>query len=79
VKPPTRPGPPKGHPGWGGRPSGPAMPCGWGCGANLTASTMRAHFTACPRRPGDEPLGVRAARLPSPRRRSPHLPEDWSR
>ena len=34
-----------------GRPLGPAMPCGWKCGARLTAREMRAHFTNCPRRP----------------------------
>jgi hypothetical protein len=37
------------HPG--GRPRGPEMPCGWGCGANLTATQMREHFTTCPKRP----------------------------
>jgi hypothetical protein len=51
--PPTRkvrkkPAPEK-HPG--GRPRGVEMPCGWGCGAKLTAREMRAHFTACPKRP----------------------------
>lgn len=35
----------------GGRPSGPRMPCGWRCGAKLTASEMRRHFTDCPKRP----------------------------
>ena len=44
-------GPAKGHPGWGGRPRGVEMPCGWGCGARLTAVEMRKHFTDCPRRP----------------------------
>ena len=48
------PGPPKGHPGWGGRPVGPKMPCGWGCGAKLTASEMREHFTRCPKHPKSE-------------------------
>jgi hypothetical protein len=28
----------------------PRMKCGWGCGAQLTASRMRPHFTACPER-----------------------------
>lgn len=27
------------------------MPCGWQCGANLTAVEMRKHFTDCPKRP----------------------------
>ena len=35
----------------GGRPPGPTMPCGWGCGAALTASQIRPHFTGCPMRP----------------------------
>jgi len=47
----TKPGPAKGHPGWGGRPRGVEMPCGWGCGAQLTAAEIRTHFTSCPRRP----------------------------
>src|SRR5437879_2754985 len=34
-----------------GRPRGPRMTCGWGCGAELTGSQMRSHFTACPNRP----------------------------
>ena len=34
-----------------GRPRGPQMPCGWGCGAWLTEHQMRAHFTRCPKRP----------------------------
>jgi hypothetical protein len=38
------------HPG--GRPRGVTMPCGWGCGARLTAREMREHFTKCPKRPG---------------------------
>lgn len=44
-------GPAKGHPGWGGRPKGITMPCGWGCGAALTASEMRKHFTDCAQKP----------------------------
>jgi hypothetical protein len=44
------------HPG--GRPAGPAMPCGWGCGANLTAVQIREHFTNCPRRPTDSTAAV---------------------
>ncbi len=35
----------------GGRPPGPRMPCGWGCGAELTGQEMRPHFTRCPNRP----------------------------
>jgi len=31
---------------------GPAMPCGWGCGALLSAREMRQHFARCPMRPG---------------------------
>src|SRR5580658_9235787 len=34
-----------------GRPRGPRMKCGWGCGAQLTGRTMRAHFTICAKRP----------------------------
>jgi hypothetical protein len=34
-----------------GRPRGPRMKCGWGCGAKLTGRNMRAHFTICPKRP----------------------------
>ena len=37
----------------GGRPPGPRMPCGWGCGAQLTARLMRGHFTDCSNRPGE--------------------------
>ena len=36
-----------------GRPAGPRMPCGWRCGAKLTASELRKHFTKCPKRPKD--------------------------
>jgi len=32
------------QPNRGGRPRGPRMPCGWHCGAKLTASEMRRHF-----------------------------------
>ena len=34
-----------------GCPRGPRVRCGWGCGAQLTASRMRLHFTVCPKRP----------------------------
>ena len=34
-----------------GRPRGPRMPCGWGCGAALSATEMRPHFSVCWRRP----------------------------
>jgi hypothetical protein len=34
-----------------GRPAGPQMKCGWGCGEQLTGRNMRAHFTRCPKRP----------------------------
>ncbi len=34
-----------------GRPRGPQMACGWGCGACLTEHQMRTHFTICPKRP----------------------------
>ncbi len=33
------------------RDSGVLMPCGWECGAKLSASGMRVHFTECPNRP----------------------------
>jgi hypothetical protein len=33
-----------------GRPPGPRMKCGWGCGAQLTGRNMRAHFTICSKR-----------------------------
>jgi hypothetical protein len=49
--PTKRRGRPPGQPGAGGRPPGPTMPCGWGCGAKLTATEMRPHFTECPKRP----------------------------
>ncbi len=35
-----------------GRPRGVTMPCGWGCGADLTAREMRSHFVLCAKRPG---------------------------
>jgi hypothetical protein len=34
-----------------GRSPGPRMPCGWNCGAKLTTSQMRRHFTECALRP----------------------------
>jgi hypothetical protein len=34
----------------GGRPTGVTMPCGW-CRTPLTASSIRTHFTECPKRP----------------------------
>ena len=34
-----------------GRPTGPSMPCGWGCGAMLTATQIREHFVTCRKRP----------------------------
>jgi hypothetical protein len=34
-----------------GRPRGPRMKCGWGCGSGLTEHQMRRHFTCCSRRP----------------------------
>ena len=41
------------------------MPCGWGCGAQLTRREAGAHFRACPRRP----TGKQAKESPdSPRR-----------
>ncbi len=39
----------------GGRPQGVTMPCGWGCGAHLTARMMREHFTSCPAKPVPTP------------------------
>ncbi len=50
MKRPKRPGPAKGHPGWGGRPKGLEMPCGWGCGAKLSVGVVREHFKTCPNR-----------------------------
>ncbi len=53
-----------------GRPFGPSMPCGWGCGKAMRAGEIRAHFRDCPKRPGrpareegDQPhtSGVRVA------------------
>lgn len=32
------------------------MPCGWGCGAELTASGLRSHFTLCQKRPGTKAM-----------------------
>jgi hypothetical protein len=32
-----------------GRPAGPRMRCGWGCGEQLAGRNMRAHFTICAR------------------------------
>jgi hypothetical protein len=34
-----------------GRPAGPRMKCGWGCGEQLTGRKMRVHFTICAMRP----------------------------
>ena len=45
-----------------GRPRGPQMPCGWGCGAKLGEHQMRAHFTKCPKRPLAISHVVRASR-----------------
>lgn len=50
-RPVKKSGPAKGHPGWGGRPRGLEMPCGWGCGARLTISEIRGHFKTCALRP----------------------------
>ena len=41
----------------GGRKPGPRMPCGWGCGAQLTAVEIREHFTSCPCRPSPRENG----------------------
>jgi hypothetical protein len=41
------------------------MPCGWGCGTELNASTMRAHFAACKMRPDKLPPKVRAKKTES--------------
>ena len=48
-----RRGAPIGHPKYpgAGRPRGTEMPCGWGCGARLTAREIRKHFTICPNKP----------------------------
>ncbi len=52
MKQPPKPkrGAPVGHPGWGGRPSGITMPCGW-CGAEVTSAGMRKHWMKCEKRP----------------------------
>jgi hypothetical protein len=33
-----------------GRPPGPQMPCGWGCGELLSTGNVREHFASCPKR-----------------------------
>jgi hypothetical protein len=67
--------PAHGEPSAGAFQRQPRMPCGWGCGAQLTGRNMRAHFTICPKRPaasGDMErrrgtLKVKGGRPPSPR------------
>ena len=54
-----------------GRPRGPRMACGWGCGIALSGHEMRAHFTGCPKRPAfpghvDRPSSLVAASLRRP-------------
>jgi hypothetical protein len=40
---------------------GPRVPCGWGCGAELTGCNVRTHFTICAKRPaGSEHVDRRA-------------------
>lgn len=34
------------------------MPCGWGCGAQLTARSVREHFTNCPMRSTAETAAI---------------------
>lgn len=50
----------------GGRPRGKTMPCGWGCGASLSAREMRGHFTTCPNR--EKPAALPAS-APAPEAR----------
>ena len=60
-------GAPAGHKGWGGRPRGQQMPCGYGCGAMLTSSEAGRHVKVCPlakRHVGRE--GVESSGLDSP-------------
>jgi hypothetical protein len=53
-----------------GRPPGPRMKCGWGCGDQLTERKVRAHFTLCPKRPA-APGHVHRGRNPKAKRRRP--------
>lgn len=41
----------KGSPSSGGRPRGVSMPCGWGCGEQIYASTWLRHWGQCPAKP----------------------------
>jgi hypothetical protein len=53
-----------------GRPQGPRMKCGWGCGGKLTGRDMRAHFTICPKRPAGShgrSSKIKRGRPPGPR------------
>lgn len=59
----------------GGRPRGKEMPCGWQCGALLTASEMRGHFTTCPNR--DQIIPVPQPPAPSSFRQSV-APRTWA-
>jgi hypothetical protein len=49
-----------------GRPAGPTMPCGWGCGKLMRAGEIRAHFRDCPKRPGRPAKATPTGPRPSP-------------
>ena len=61
-----------------GRPAGPTMPCGWGCGKLMRAGEVRAHFRDCPKRPG-RPARAHAqtGTAPPPSKISSPLPRNW--
>src|SRR5580658_2832534 len=68
-----------------GRPAGPRMKCGWGCGEQLTGRNMRVHFTICAMRPAASDdldrrggslkvkRGLPSGRAAPPRAKSPAL------
>ena len=62
-----------------GRPRGPRMPCGWNCGARLTAGELRKHFAGCPLRPIVQHASRQLLRKPNLRGRPPgaRMPCGW--
>jgi hypothetical protein len=56
-----------------GRPAGPMMPCGWGCGQLMRAGQVRGHFRDCPKRPG-RPGATASSGSPHDLGASPHPP-----
>jgi hypothetical protein len=62
-----------------GRPRGPRMPCGWNCGAKLTASEVRKHFAGCRLRPTvqDTPRQLPAKPNRGGRPAGPRMPCGW--